>query len=549
MKLSVVIPVYNELRTISETIRQVENASLPNGIEKELIIIDDFSTDGTRDLLKKIEGGNRKVYYHDINQGKGAALRTGYSKCTGDIIIVQDADLEYDPNEYSKLITPIVEGEADIVYGSRFLGGDKHRVLYFWHSIGNKLLTLLSNMFADLNLTDMETCYKAFRKDIIDKITIEENRFGIEPEITAKIAELARAEKFKIYEVGISYKGRTYEEGKKIKMKDAFRAAWCIWKYNTTTSAKVIKYLCNGILVALFQLFLLKLLVDNINIYDVLHLNLANLISIEAALIFAFFLHSQITWRIKFKSLGDFICRLIGFHVITFGTTFIRILIFYFLSLLNVYYLLSAFIGIVVSLIANYQGYDKLVFDEPILEPMLRKLRLRKILSEITKIENCCLLDIGCGHNYELLRTVEPHIFKGVGIDFKVPEISKGKITTKKMILDKRIQFDDFQFNIITMLAVLEHLSNPQEIVCEIERMLKPNGKLIITVPSRYSKGILEFLAFKLGWISKTEIADHKKYYSKRDIQELILNTKSLKIIKHKYFQFGLNNFCIIEKV
>ncbi len=227
MKLSVVVPVYNEKRTILELLDRIEKT--PH--EKEIIIVDDFSTDGTREILRELDTSARlpcaRFFYQPVNQGKGAALRTGIAAATGDIVLVQDADLEYDPSEYGILIQPIVSGLADVVYGSRFLSAP-HRVLFFWHSLGNRVLTLLSNMFTDLNLTDMETCYKAFRREIFSKITIEEDRFGFEPEITAKIAKL----RCRIFEVPISYFGRDYSEGKKITWKDGIAAFYFIAKYN-----------------------------------------------------------------------------------------------------------------------------------------------------------------------------------------------------------------------------------------------------------------------------------------------------------------------------
>jgi glycosyltransferase involved in cell wall biosynthesis len=224
MKLSVVMPVYNEEATLREIVSVVESVQLPQpftGIE--LVMVDDCSSDGTHAILKEYEDRHR-VIYHETNGGKGKALQTGFRAATGDVVIVQDADLEYDPHEYGKLLQPIIDGKADVVYGSRFAGGESHRILYYWHSLGNKSLTWLSNMMSDLNLTDMETCYKVFKRPILDRITIYENRFGIEPEVTAKVAQMAREEGLRIYEVGISYHGRTYDEGKKIGMRDAFRA-------------------------------------------------------------------------------------------------------------------------------------------------------------------------------------------------------------------------------------------------------------------------------------------------------------------------------------
>jgi glycosyltransferase involved in cell wall biosynthesis len=231
--LSIVIPAYNEGRTIHLILDRVKAVSLRNNITKEVIIVNDCSKDNTEEAIQAYMGNNPdlNIQYikHEVNQGKGAALHTGIQKATGDFVIIQDADLEYDPNEYNILLQPILDGFADVVYGSRFMGGNPHRILFFWHSIGNKMLTFLSNMFTNLNLTDMETCYKLFRREVIQGLQLNEKRFGFEPEVTAKVS---RIPKIRIYEVGISYYGRTYEEGKKIGWKDGFRAIWCILKYN-----------------------------------------------------------------------------------------------------------------------------------------------------------------------------------------------------------------------------------------------------------------------------------------------------------------------------
>ena len=229
--ITIVIPVFNEMRTLEQVIKRVQAAP----VEKEIILVDDYSNDGSRERVQSLgEQPNVRAVLHDYNQGKGAALRSGFAAATGDVVLIQDADLEYDPNDYPKLLGPIVANDADVVYGSRFAGGETHRVLYFWHSMGNRFLTLLSNMMTNLNLTDMEVCYKVFRREIIQSIDLKENRFGFEPEVTARLARFRKLDgsRLKIFEVGISYAGRTYEDGKKIGWRDGVRAIWCIIRYN-----------------------------------------------------------------------------------------------------------------------------------------------------------------------------------------------------------------------------------------------------------------------------------------------------------------------------
>lgn len=362
MKLSVVIPVYNEEKTIIQIINQVEQVVLPNNIQKEIIIVDDCSTDKTRELLKSINKTPMKIIYHERNQGKGASLRDGFKETTGDFVIIQDADLEYDPNEYTKLLKPILENKADVVFGSRFLGGEAHRVLYYFHTLTNSFLTLCSNLFSDLKLTDMETGYKLFRKKVLDMIILEEERFGIEPELTAKIGQLARERKIRIYEVGISYFERTHSEGKKFKFKDAIRALWCIFSYNTSWFAHLVKYLVFGVPVALIYFITMWILGDLFGFASREQQNITILISLIIAYSAAFLFYSVFTWRYKYVSKHEFLWKFILFYLISSIIILPRLILYVFFADIEMYNLLSIILGIIIPIILNFIAYDKIVF-------------------------------------------------------------------------------------------------------------------------------------------------------------------------------------------
>lgn len=364
MKISVAIPVFNEEKTLDALVSKVLKAPLPRGCDIECIIVNDCSTDATENILAGLKDPRIKIFHHDINRGKGAALRTAYEQCTGEVIIVQDADLEYDPAEYPNLLQLIIEGKADVVYGSRFMGGAPHRVVYFWHSLGNKLLTLFSNIYTDLNLTDMETCYKVFKREILEDIELEEDRFGIEPEFTAKVARLAKQKGIAIYEVGISYYGRTYSDGKKIGLKDAFRAIWCIWKYNTSSLAKITKYIAHGGVVATSQFISIIILIELFGFTNSIQQNIANVISIEISVLVGFLLHGFVTWNRKPESPSDLMRRFAKFHLITGVSFAIRVVMFYILSLAAIDYKLNVLAGIAVAVLINYIGYDRYVFKD-----------------------------------------------------------------------------------------------------------------------------------------------------------------------------------------
>jgi glycosyltransferase involved in cell wall biosynthesis len=423
MKISVVIPVYNEIATIRELYNKVRSSNLSD----EIIIVDDFSTDGTRDILPELELEGANVYYHGQNKGKGAALRTGFQHVTGDIVIIQDADLEYDPCEYPILIKPIIDGKADVVFGSRFIGGKERRVHFFWHMVGNRALTLISNMLTNLNLTDMETCYKVFRRQVLEQITIEENRFGFEPEITAKVAKLG----VRIYEVGISYAGRSYKEGKKIGWKDGLSALLCIFKYNLVRRG------------------------------------------------------------------------------VTRGGGF--------------------------------------------LEGFLAKMRGRVATGLINKkLIGGRILDIGCGaHPYFLFSTVfrekygldkisNDKIFYGSGVS-----INRFDIET-----DDILKFDNESVDVVTMLAVLEHveIKRAEILFKEVYRILKPGGQFIITTPT-YSGNMLLNQLVKVNMVSSEEIFEHKEIYSREKLA-LLVSASGFDSDKTRIgcFELFMNMWATVEK-
>jgi len=416
MKLSIIIPCYNEKYTIRILVKTVLNSPIKN---KEIIVVDDGSTDGTKEILdNEFESVVDKIIYHQRNSGKGAAVRSGLSAVTGDLVIIQDADLEYKPSEYPRLMKPILDGEADVVYGSRFLSTESRRASFFWHMVGNKILTLLTNMVCNITLTDMETCYKMFKSDVIKNMKLEENHFGFEPEVTIKASQM----NCRIYEVGISYFGRGYELGKKVNWKDGFGALACIIKY--------------GIIRKFFN-------------------------------------------------------------------------------------------------------------QEPFLEKFLRRVRLRKILPFIAFGQTVC--DIGCGQDFALLRSISNTVYKSIGIDKKVPQINYSNIQVKTIELSDKIPLEDESVDMVTLLAALEHFDRDDKIIQEAKRILKDGGLLLITVPSKKAKFIIQFLANQLHLISKEQIRGHKRYYSVNELKRLLISCGFIDP-KIKPFQLGLNLFCSAKR-
>lgn len=564
MKLSIIIPCYNEKETILTILEQVQSAPVPSEItEKEIVIVDDFSKDGTRDILAEINEQNVRIFYHKKNQGKGAALRSGFVHATGDIVIIQDADLEYDPNEYSRLLDPILHHGADVVYGSRYVGGQSHRILYFWHTLMNKSLTLFSNVMSDLNLTDMETCYKVFRRHVLDEITIEEDRFGFEPEITAKIGNLAKQKRLVLFEVGISYYGRTFEDGKKIGPLDGLRALWCIYKYNTRGFASVFKYGFNGLIVALTQLVLMIAIVELGNVRGITGQNIATFVSIELATILAFFLHAFLTWRQKFDHPLQLVKTLLYFHLLNAFTIAVRIGMFYFLSIAGMPYLPNTLLGILVFIVLNFLLYDRVVFREKLqrvatvvtrggglLETFLAKQRADIANQNIPELlRKGTILDIGCGSVPYFLSSIR--FATKIGVEKSIPRpesFSPITILSADIERDARLPLEDSSIDVVTMLAVLEHIEpvHVPIVLQEIKRLLRPTGVFIFTTPAKWTDKLLRTMA-KVGLVSKEEIEEHKDVYTPDTLHSLLTDAGfSSNNIQLSSFEMGMN---IIGKV
>jgi glycosyltransferase involved in cell wall biosynthesis/SAM-dependent methyltransferase len=574
MRLTVVIPIHNEVKTVAEIVNRVMTVDLPPGIDRDIILVDDYSTDGTGELLQKLVQTSvfkkkLTLIRHEKNQGKGAALRTGFAAATGDFVIVQDADLEYDPAEYSKLLQPILNGQADVVFGSRFMGSEAHRVLYYWHMVANRTLTTFSNMLSDLNLSDMETCYKLFRREVLERFTIEQNRFGVEPEVVAKVGHLARTEGVRVYEMGISYFGRTYAEGKHIGLKDALNALWCIFIFNTSPLATLIRYGLCGILVAAVQYgSAVALLGWNTHPSIVLQ-NEANLVSTELAILAAFFLHSAVTWRVKYGSLPEKLKSMLTFHLLTAGSVVLRAVVFYGFSLSGMGYRLNILLSILLAVAINFFGYERLVFrrvlspskkrptrGNGLLEGVLARLRARRANQLIPQsLRKGSILDIGCGTSPEFLLGTD--FAQKYGLDQVITEEDILHYQGKGVVLarydsdnESTLPFPDGSMNVVTMLAVYEHLQPEaiEPLLTEIQRVLIPEGVLVLTTPNAWTDKLLRFMA-KVHLVSPDEIEEHTKTYTKDSLRRSLVRAGfGQNMVRTGSFEAGINLWGIAGK-
>lgn len=512
--LSLVIPCYNEENTLAACIKRVL-ALKSYEICLEIIIVDDCSSDDSYrvacELAKK--HSEIQVLRHPQNQGKGAALRSGIVYAHGAYVGIQDADMEYEPLDYLNLLEPLCDGRAEVVYGSRYLRPDTRKVLYFWHTWMNKTLTTVSNMFTNLDITDMETCYKLFKREVIQEIapTLKEERFGFEPEVTAKVAQ----GKYRVYECAISYNPRTFEEGKKINWKDGVRALYCILHYGAYTAPlpmQLLMYFFIGLISALINIALFCVFI-NLEFTILLSIVLAFLLAagVNYLLCIALLFRHKARWSTQGELIA-YMITIVIMGMLDYGMTNVLLTVGFSSVWSKTWAALFGFIG-------NFILRKYIVFpeNEPVLEPFLRKLRLQKVFNIIKKHDNPSVLDIGCGKDAKLLIEIAPHISSGVGIDFKAPQLKGYSNIITTMYLGKKLPFADASFDIVTMLAVLEHLEYPDEMIKEIRRVLKPNGCLVGTVPSKAAKPVLEFLAYKVGIVSESEIRDHKCYYSKKN--------------------------------
>lgn len=545
--LSLVVPCYNEEQTLQSCIQRI----LPlasNTLRLEIVVVDDCSKDNSYNVAQALAAQYPEitVIKHHKNMGKGAALRSGFVQANGDYIGIQDADMEYNPMEYLTMLEPLLSGKADVVYGSRYLRPDARRVLYFWHTWMNKTLTTLSNMFTNLDITDMETCYKLFKREVLQGIapSLKEERFGFEPEITAKVAQSG----CNVYECAISYNPRTIEEGKKINWKDGVRALYCILHYGAHTAPlpmQLILYFLIGSLSAMANVwFFAMAITSGLSIF------FATALAFVVAVILNYFLCIFLLFRHKarWSALGE-----LGMYGLVLGIMFVFDYSvtagFIIIGLGPVWSKTwAAALGFFLNFVLRkYIVFPEKKPKEPILEPLLRKWRIRKILPSIQTIKEPTILDVGCGVEAKLLHDLEPYIKQGVGVDFKCLEQETDTIKTMQVSLGQRLPFEDNSFDIITMLAVVEHLEHHESIIREAFRVLKPGGVLIGTTPSRLAKPVLEFLSFKLGIVSKEEILDHKRYYNKQDITDL-MRQAGFENCEHHYFQAGMNNFFCCQK-
>ena len=550
-KFSIVMPCFNEARTLKKAVAKVLQIA-DEQLSLELIIVDDASTDQSLAIAKELAAAHPEIIVlsHEKNQGKGAALRTGFKEATGDFVGIQDADLEYNPMDLRRLLIPLINDDADVVIGSRFLTSDFHRVLYFWHSLGNRFLTFISNMFTDLNLSDMETCYKVFRRDVIQGIDIKEDRFGFEPEIIAKVAH----ERLRIFEIGISYHGRTYEEGKKIGFKDGLRALYCIIHYNAYRSPLPIQflfYLLVGGTAAFVNISVFSGLYffgNNVNIAAPAAFVLAAVVNYVLSILFIFRQGAKwnpVVEQVIYWTFASLICLLDWWatkSLIISGMT----------------PLFAKTIACIIGLLFNFFGRRLFVFPEGVtrgygfLEAFLAKERARMAGRLIpSSFRQGRILDIGCGSiPFFLLNT---DFNEKYGVDPVVnPDRTDDDIILRQCDVGHHYQldFEDGFFDVVTMLAVFEHIEKEKLplVLTEIKRVLKGGGRFILTTPAPWTDRLLRFMAW-LRLVTPDEIDEHQDAYSHRAITDYLCQAGfERERVVLGYFELFFNIWAYAEK-